>query len=112
MASCPHFGANCSDILILHIHFLGLGKQEVKVQVDEERVLQISGKRKKEETSPSDRWHRVERSHGSFLRRFKLPKNTKVDQVKAAMENGVLTVTVPKTAPPKPKSNVRTIEIS
>ena len=102
------------DVLILttQITFLGLSKQEVKVQVDERHVLQISGERKKEEPSPSDRWHRVERPQGSFLRRFKLPKNTKVDDVKAAMENGVLTVTVPKVVPPEPKSTVRTINIS
>ena len=93
-------------------HDLGLSKQEVKVQVEEGRVLQISGERKKEETSSSDRWHRVERSQGSFLRRFKLPENTKLEEVKAAMENGVLTVTVPKAAPPEPKSEVRTIDIS
>ena len=95
-----------------HAVFLGLSKQEVKVQVEEGRVLQISGERKKEETSSTDRWHRVERSQGSFLRRFKLPENTKVEEVKAAMENGVLTVTVPKFTPPEPKTAVRTIDIS
>jgi HSP20 family protein len=84
----------------------------VKVQVEDGRVLQISGERKKEETSSTDRWHRVERSQGSFLRRFKLPENTKLEEVKAAMENGVLTVTVPKIPPPEPKSSVRTIDIS
>ena len=93
-------------------HNSGLTKQEVKVQVEEGRILQISGERKKEETQSSDRWHRVERSQGSFLRRFKLPENTKVEEVKAAMENGVLTVTVPKAAPPEPRSAVRTIDIS
>ena len=95
-----------------HAVFLGLSKQEVKVQVEEGRVLQISGERKKEETSSTDRWHRVERSQGSFLRRFRLPENAKLEEVKAAMENGVLTVTVPKAAPPEPKSAVRTVDIS
>ena len=97
-------------LFFVSIYGVGLSKQEVKVQVDEGHVLQISGEHKKEETSSTDRWHRVERSKGSFLRRFKLPKNTKVEDVKAAMENGVLTVTVPKVVPPK--SVVRTIEIS
>lgn len=44
------------------------------------------------------------------MRRFKLPENAKVDQVKAAMENGVLTVTVPKEEVKKP--DVKSIEIS
>ncbi|KAH7387550.1 hypothetical protein KP509_16G029300 [Ceratopteris richardii] len=85
----------------------GLSKEEVKVQVQDGRVLQISGERKKEEVSHGEKWHRVERAHGSFLRRFRLPENAQVDKVSAAMENGVLTVTVPKIQKPAPK----TIEI-
>ncbi|KAL5997824.1 hypothetical protein ACLOJK_008756 [Asimina triloba] len=38
----------------------------------------------------------MERTSGKFLRRFRLPENAKVDEVKATMENGVLTVVVPK----------------
>ncbi|KAI8032498.1 18.2 kDa class I heat shock protein [Camellia lanceoleosa] len=74
----------------------GMKKEEVKVEVEEGRVLQISGERSKEHEEKNDKWHCIERSSGKFLRRFKLPENAKVDQVKATMENGVLTVTVPK----------------
>ncbi|MQL69318.1 hypothetical protein Taro_001609 [Colocasia esculenta] len=88
----------------------GLKKEEVKVEVEDGRVLQISGERTKEEEENTDRWHRVERSSGKFLRRFRLPENAKVDQVKATMENGVLTVTVPKEEVKKPE--VKAIEIS
>ncbi|GKA32009.1 alpha crystallin/HSP20 domain-containing protein [Tanacetum coccineum] len=51
-----------------------------------------------------------ERSSGKFLRQFRLPDNAKVDQVKAKMENGVLTVTVPKQEVKKPE--VKAIDIS
>ncbi|EPS59529.1 chaperone, partial [Genlisea aurea] len=54
--------------------------------------------------------HRVERSAGKFLRRFRLPENAKLEQIKAAIENGVLTVTVPKQEVKKPE--VKAIEIS
>nr|GME13549.1 18.5 kDa class I heat shock protein [Ipomoea batatas] len=70
----------------------GLKKEEVKVE------------------EKTDTWHRVERSSGSFLRRFRLPENAKVDQIKAAMENGVLTVTVPKEEVKKPET--KAIQIS
>ncbi|OVA09456.1 Alpha crystallin/Hsp20 domain [Macleaya cordata] len=89
----------------------GLKKEEVKVEVEEGRVLQISGERNKEKEEKNDQWHRVERSSGKFLRRFKLPENAKVDEVKASMENGVLTVTVPKVEVNK-KPEVKAIEIS
>ncbi|KAF9622710.1 hypothetical protein IFM89_032890 [Coptis chinensis] len=52
----------------------------------------------------------VDMKSGSFLRRFRLPENAKVDEVKASMENGVLTVTVPKEE--VKKSEVKSVEIS
>ncbi|KAK7814666.1 18.1 kDa class I heat shock protein [Quercus suber] len=88
----------------------GLKKEEVKVEVEEGRVLQISGERSKEQEEKNEKWHRVERSSGKFLRRFRLPQNAKIDEVKASMENGVLTVTVPKVEEKKPE--VKPIEIS
>jgi len=88
----------------------GLKKEEVKVEIEDDRVLQISGERNVEKEDKNDQWHRVERSSGKFMRRFRLPENAKMDQVKAAMENGVLTVTVPKEEIKKP--DVKSIEIS
>ncbi|KAK9189386.1 hypothetical protein WN943_017982 [Citrus x changshan-huyou] len=81
----------------------GLKKEEVKVEVEDGRVLQISGERSREQEEKNDKWHRVERSSGKFMRRFGLPENAKMDQIRASMENGVLTVTVPKEDVKKPE---------
>ncbi|XP_028777448.1 17.3 kDa class I heat shock protein-like [Neltuma alba] len=88
----------------------GLKKDEVKVEIEDDRVLQISGERNVEKEDKNDTWHRVERSSGRFMRRFRLPENAKMDQVKASMENGVLTVTVPKAE--VKKADVKAIQIS
>lgn len=88
----------------------GLKKEEVKVEVEDGRVLQISGERSREQEEKNDKWHRVERSSGKFMRRFGLPENAKMDQIRASMENGVLTVTVPKEDVKKPE--VKAIDIS
>ncbi|XP_031111941.1 17.4 kDa class I heat shock protein-like [Ipomoea triloba] len=88
----------------------GVKKEEVKVEVEDGRVLQISGERSKEKEEKNDKWHRIERTSGKFLRRFRLPENAKIDEVKAGMENGVLTVTVPKIQAKKPE--VKAIDIS
>ncbi|KAL4555940.1 hypothetical protein LXL04_038574 [Taraxacum kok-saghyz] len=68
----------------------GIKKEEVKVEVEEDRILQISGERNVEKEDKNDTWHRVERSSGKFTRRFRLPENAKMDHVKAAMKNGVI----------------------
>ncbi|GMN23945.1 hypothetical protein TIFTF001_000341 [Ficus carica] len=88
----------------------GLKKEEVKVEVEDGMVLQISGERNVEKEDKNDMWHRVERSSSKFLRRFRLPENAKMEQIRAAMENGVLTVTVPKEEIKKP--DVKSVEIS
>lgn len=73
----------------------------MKVELEGDSILQISGQRGREEEDESsdsqETWHRVERPQGRFLRRFQLPVNSKIDEVQAKVENGVLTVTVPKT---------------
>ncbi|XAR60615.1 hypothetical protein NMG60_11034060 [Bertholletia excelsa] len=88
----------------------GLKKEEVKVEVEEGRILQINGERSREQEENNDTWHRIERSSGKFLRRFRLPENAKMEKVKASMENGVLTVTVPKEEVKKPE--VKSVAIS
>ncbi|CAA0175159.1 unnamed protein product [Arabidopsis thaliana] len=89
----------------------GMKKEEVKVEIEDDSVLKISGERHVEKEEKQDTWHRVERSSGQFSRKFKLPENVKMDQVKASMENGVLTVTVPKVETKK-KAQVKSIDIS
>ncbi|GMP32489.1 hypothetical protein CsSME_00006222 [Camellia sinensis var. sinensis] len=94
-------------------------KEEIKVQVEDGNVLVIraegGGKeREKEESQGKDTvWHVAERGagRGDFSREIELPENVKVDQIKAQVENGVLTVVVPKDSTPKP-NKVRTINIS
>lgn len=88
----------------------GLNKEEVKLEIEDGRVLQISGEKNREHEEKNDKWHRVERVTGKFLRRFRLPENAKMDQVKATMENGVLTIIVPKEEEKKPE--VKPVQIS
>jgi HSP20 family protein len=88
----------------------GVKKEEVKVEVEDGNMLVVSGERSREKEDKNDKWHRVERSSGKFVRRFRLPENAKVENVKAGLENGVLTVTVPKAEIKKPE--VKAIEIS
>ncbi|KAJ1277691.1 hypothetical protein BS78_04G023000 [Paspalum vaginatum] len=74
----------------------GVRRDEVKVEVEEEKVLKISGQRQRAAEDKGNRWHRVERSSERFLRTVRLPPNANTDNAVVSLENGVLTITVPK----------------
>ncbi|KAG6547304.1 hypothetical protein Mapa_011241 [Marchantia paleacea] len=90
----------------------GLKKEEIKVQVIDDGILSISGERSKEEINEKDKYRRVERSYGKFSRQFKLPKNAKPHNVSAKVENGVLTVTVPKSEVTEDAPRLHDVQIS
>jgi len=58
---------------------------------------------------PEVTYHRQERPTGSFSRSLRLPTEVAADKVEAALENGVLTITLPKAEAAKPrKINITT----
>ncbi len=77
-------------------------KEDVKVTV-ESGVLQISGERKFEQEEKTKRYHRVERSYGSFVRSFTLPGDVDDGRVSAEFKDGVLKVHVAKSEKALPK---------
>ena len=88
----------------------GLGSGDIKVQVEDERVLVISGERRMEEKEDA-KYLRMERRMGKFMRKFVLPDNADMDKISAVCRDGVLTVTIDKLPPPEPKKP-KTIQVS
>lgn len=77
-------------------------KEDVRVTVENGR-LTLSGERKFEKEETGKKYHRVERSYGSFLRSFNLPENADPDRVEADFKEGVLRVHVAKLEKAKPR---------
>jgi HSP20 family protein len=78
-------------------------KEDVKVTV-EDGQLTIQGERKQEKEEKGKRYHRIERSYGSFMRSFDVPDNVDESKAKAEFKEGMLTLTLPKSEKAKPKA--------
>ena len=91
------------DELFVTVELPGLPPSDVDVTVHG-GVLTISGE-KRWDSSPgaSDSYHLNERRYGRFERSFTLLQSVVPDDIRAAFSNGVLTVTLPKTAEAKPR---------
>jgi len=78
-------------------------KEDVKVTL-EDGVLTIQGERKQEKEEKGKKYHRIERSYGSFVRSFSLPELIDEEKVKAEFKDGVLNLHLPKSEKGKPKA--------
>lgn len=78
-------------------------KNEIKVNV-ENGVLSVSGERKTEKEEKNKKFHRIERSYGTFQRSFALPEDADGTKVAAEFKEGVLRVHLPKNPVAKPKA--------
>jgi HSP20 family protein len=76
-------------------------KEEVKVTM-ENGVLSIAGERRVEKEEKTKKFHRIERSFGSFERTFTVPEDADTKKIAADFRDGVLKVHLPKVPSPKP----------
>ena len=90
------------DHLKLVFEVPGVRPEDVKINL-ENQVLTIRGEKKAVTEESKERWHRYERSYGSFERSFTLPNTVDAERIQAAVEHGVLTLTLPKAEKAKPR---------
>ncbi|GAU17646.1 hypothetical protein TSUD_07070 [Trifolium subterraneum] len=110
MAATPADVKEHPNSYVFVIDMPGLKSGDIKVQVEDDNVLVISGERKREGEKEVVKYLRMERRVGKFMRKFVLPENANTDAVSAVCQDGVLTVSVNKLPPPQPKKP-RTIEV-
>ncbi len=73
----------------------GIAEENLEITVHE-GVLSISGSRTEASAEEGETFLVQERQHGSFERRFKLPKDANSEQIQAKLDEGVLRVTIAK----------------
>ena len=61
-------------------------------------VLTIKGEKQEQKEEKKKDYYLSERNYGSFQRAFQVPDGIDADKIEATFKNGVLTVTMPKSA--------------
>lgn len=81
----------------------GMKAEDVEISVTGD-MLTLKGEHREEQEVKEESYFRKEMRYGSFVRSLEIPVPVKVDKADAVFEDGVLTLTLPKTEAIKPKS--------
>jgi HSP20 family protein len=90
------------DRFTVAVELPGLKKDDIKLSL-QNNVLTISGSKKRESESKDDRFHRIERSFGTFCRTVNLASTVDSSRIDADFKDGILTVDLAKVEQAKPK---------
>lgn len=84
-----------NDELVIKARTAGVNKDDLDVSISE-GILTISGTLSSGDESEANNWHIQECYWGEFSRTLALPLAVKEDEAKAALKDGVLTISFPK----------------
>ena len=76
--------------------------EDIDIRV-ENGAMTLTGLRKFEKDENVKGYHRIERSYGEFVRNYAVPSTVETDKVGGEYKNGVLTITLPKKEPARPR---------
>ena len=91
-----------ADRFVIHADIPGVKPEDIDVHM-EHGMLTIKGERESEKKEEREGYKRIERSRGSFYRRFSLPETADADKIAANSKDGVLEVIIPKQAEVQPR---------
>jgi len=94
--------AETDEAFVIKAEIPEVNKDDVKITVDN-GVLTIRGERKQEKEEKGKKFHRIERSYGSFTRSFTLPDNVDETKIKASFKGGMLNLHIQKSEKAKPR---------
>jgi HSP20 family protein len=83
----------------------GARREDVEINLQDD-ILEIRGQKSEEKREERDNYHLVERSYGAFARRVMLPCEVDTATAEARLENGVLTLHLPKAEPKRGKTSI------
>lgn len=94
--------ANADEVLVT-AELPGLKQEDVNLSIMN-NSLTIQGSRKSDGVQEGHSVHRRERTAGDFSRTIEMPYTVNAEKISAALKNGVLSVTLPRSEADKPKT--------
>jgi HSP20 family protein len=102
----PHLDVSETDTALrIQAELPGVSENDIEVSLHED-VLTIRAEKKQERKEEREGVHFSERAFGTFQRSLRLPYQVNPEQVQARFENGVLSVTLPKTQPQERRQRI------
>lgn len=89
--------------LVLTMDLPGLKAEDVQIEMHDGQLV-VRGERRRPDVTEGTTHAHVERTFGRFERRLKVPEGTDPDQITASMDDGVLSLIVPKPARLQPRT--------
>lgn len=86
------------DAYRISMELPGVAEDDISVTV-KDGVVTIKGEKRSSSERQGETWYFTERQYGSFSRAFRLPADADDSAIRAALGEGVLTITLPKRAP-------------
>lgn len=89
----------------------GMKKEDVNIHLDQDHNLVVSMEKKtenKEDDKKHSRYLRCEFSYSKFQQTLVLPDNVDKEKIHAAVNDGVLTIELPKL---KPEDKIKTVKV-
>lgn len=103
----PEHSVPVVDIIEKEDHYLvkaevpGYKREELDISIEGD-VLTLKGERNSEKEEEKENYYYKESSYGSFSRSFKLSSETKIEEIKASLKDGILSIELPKAEEKKP----------
>lgn len=94
--------AEDKDGFSVKVELPGMKKEDIKISIAGD-TLAISGERRHEFEEKGRTYHRIERAYGQFKRTVTLPTEVETSRTKASYEDGILTLSLPKSERAKAK---------
>ena len=89
--------SDTAEAVVVKVQVPGINKDDIQLTITE-HALTVKGEMKEEEQQEEKNYHRREFRYGAFVRTIALPAPVQAEKAAAQLKDGVLEVTMPKSA--------------